>query len=238
MLSLLRNIRRSLLSRGATRRYMLYAFGEFILIVAGILVAMEINNWNEWRKDREKEKEALVQIRLNLFEDIQAYDQWTDQFHVPITNYLTFIADENYEMVSLDSFVIMINTYFSYQQIDAAYTGLRSEGSLSIIKNNDLRNNIIFYYESRAEQLQSYSQWQQQFVLKHIEGFILDQIPIGHNNTVLSIPVLTEHLQNSNLLSVINYQISALRLIDLNVKYNRQVANGLIELITKELGES
>jgi hypothetical protein len=47
---------------------MLYAIGEIALVVIGILIALQINNWNEWRNDRLKE----TQILLSLKEDFQA----------------------------------------------------------------------------------------------------------------------------------------------------------------------
>ena len=37
---------------GRVERYIFYAFGEIALVVIGILIALQINNWNEWRKDR------------------------------------------------------------------------------------------------------------------------------------------------------------------------------------------
>ena len=62
MVTLLRHFRRSLLNSGATRKYILYALGEFVLIVAGILVAMEINNWNNNRLERIQEENVVRAI--------------------------------------------------------------------------------------------------------------------------------------------------------------------------------
>tara|TARA_Y100000385_G_C13099534_1_gene643585 strand:- start:2936 stop:3121 length:186 start_codon:yes stop_codon:yes gene_type:complete len=53
MLTLLRKIRKSLIDSGSSRKYLLYAIGEIALVVIGILIALQINNWNESRKDRQ-----------------------------------------------------------------------------------------------------------------------------------------------------------------------------------------
>ena len=50
MLNFLRKIRRSLLESGSAGKYLLYAIGEIALVVIGILIALQINNWNEQRK--------------------------------------------------------------------------------------------------------------------------------------------------------------------------------------------
>ena len=59
MLRLFSNIRKSLINEGRTSRYVRYAVGEFLLIVAGILVALQIQNWNEERKQEQERRELI-----------------------------------------------------------------------------------------------------------------------------------------------------------------------------------
>ena len=51
-----RRIRQSLLAENKFSKYLLYAVGEILLVVIGILIALQINNWNEFNKERENEK--------------------------------------------------------------------------------------------------------------------------------------------------------------------------------------
>ncbi|MBO0341043.1 hypothetical protein J0654_05270 [Muricauda lutimaris] len=51
MIKFFRNIRKSLLNEGKTGKYLKYALGEILLVVIGILIALQINNWNENRKN-------------------------------------------------------------------------------------------------------------------------------------------------------------------------------------------
>jgi len=62
MHTFLRKIRKSLIESGGARKYMLYAIGEIALVVIGILIALQINNWNEWRKEGIKENKLLYDL--------------------------------------------------------------------------------------------------------------------------------------------------------------------------------
>ena len=63
MIKFFRKIRQSLLSENKISKYLLYAIGEILLVVIGILIALSINNWNQERKNKEK--------ILAIFEEIQ-----------------------------------------------------------------------------------------------------------------------------------------------------------------------
>ncbi len=70
MISFLRKIRKSALRENRFSRYLLYAIGEIALVVVGILIALQINTWNEQRKNRDAEEEYLTAIAEDLRSDI------------------------------------------------------------------------------------------------------------------------------------------------------------------------
>ena len=67
MIKFFRHIRQRLLSEGKTGKYFKYAIGEIILVVIGILIALQINNWNENRKNKVAEADYYCRI-LDDFE--------------------------------------------------------------------------------------------------------------------------------------------------------------------------
>lgn len=69
MLAFFRKIRRSFIESGSTQKYSLYAIGEIALLVIGILIALQINNWNEERKRNDSIKDHLYILHQNLVED-------------------------------------------------------------------------------------------------------------------------------------------------------------------------
>jgi len=66
MIKFFRKIRQNLLSEGKTGKYLKYAFGEIVLVMVGILLALQVNNWNELRK---KEK-AEIQLYHKIIADL------------------------------------------------------------------------------------------------------------------------------------------------------------------------
>ena len=74
MLGFLRRIRRSLIDQGHLKKYFIYAIGEIILVVAGILIALQINNWNEQRKSRTEAQQLLLVLKANSESNIRSLE--------------------------------------------------------------------------------------------------------------------------------------------------------------------
>ncbi|HCE53559.1 MAG TPA: hypothetical protein DER05_00565 [Lutibacter sp.] len=66
MIKLFRNIRQNLLNEGKTTKYFKYAIGEIVLVVIGILIALQINNWNQERQNRNINNRLLIKIENEL----------------------------------------------------------------------------------------------------------------------------------------------------------------------------
>lgn len=62
MINFLRRIRRDLMSENKTSVYLIYAVGEVILVVFGILIALQIDNWNENKRIRNTEQQYLLAL--------------------------------------------------------------------------------------------------------------------------------------------------------------------------------
>ncbi len=69
MIKFFRKIRQRLLSENKFSKYLIYAIGEIILVVIGILIALGINNWNENRKTDIRVKDSLVALKNDLSQD-------------------------------------------------------------------------------------------------------------------------------------------------------------------------
>jgi hypothetical protein len=74
MIKFFRRIRRALLAEGKTIQYIQYAIGEIVLVVVGILIAVQINNWNQNRIENNLLKEYLVKIKSHTLEDLRTLD--------------------------------------------------------------------------------------------------------------------------------------------------------------------
>ena len=72
MIKFFRQIRYNLMEQNKTSKYLKYAIGEIVLVVIGIMIALQINNWNQQRLENKEEQKAL----LNLKQDFE-YNQYT-----------------------------------------------------------------------------------------------------------------------------------------------------------------
>lgn len=74
MIKIFRKIRQKLLSENKFSKYLIYAIGEIILVVIGILIALQINNWNEKQKNETKTRLLFSEILQDIENDIKAID--------------------------------------------------------------------------------------------------------------------------------------------------------------------
>jgi len=75
MIKFFRKIRQNVLSEGNTGKYLKYAIGEIVLVVIGILIALQINNWNEERKLNNRINSVFTIIKSDLISDIETIDK-------------------------------------------------------------------------------------------------------------------------------------------------------------------
>jgi hypothetical protein len=68
MISFFRKIRQKLLSQNQITRYLVYALGEIFLVVIGILIALQVNNWNENRKALMISNQTIMNLKVELEE--------------------------------------------------------------------------------------------------------------------------------------------------------------------------
>lgn len=69
MINLFRNVRRKLLTEGGLGKYLLYAIGEILLVVIGILIALSVNNWNNSKINRQTELKVYEILKGQPYED-------------------------------------------------------------------------------------------------------------------------------------------------------------------------
>ena len=104
MIKLFRSVRKNLIERDNVRKYLAYALGEVLLVVIGILIALQINDWNEQQKLRKLEVSYYKNLRIDLVKDSVEYEfkRWNAQQNVAkLTNTLNFI-DSDYDITKTE----------------------------------------------------------------------------------------------------------------------------------------
>jgi len=82
MIKFFRHIRKDLMETGKTSKYIKYAFGEIVLVVIGILIALSINNWNQNRQNKQKVDKLLSKIQRDIATDIASLNNEIDFYYV------------------------------------------------------------------------------------------------------------------------------------------------------------
>jgi hypothetical protein len=167
MSKIFRKIRYTFIEKGKTGKYLKYAIGEIILVVIGILIALQINNWNELRKIQKTEINTLKELKIalniskvNLQQLVDNNSRW-QSYNIKIKDYL-----ENKKPYD-ESLDICFGTYFwsgKTQLTTAAYSQLKNEG-LDLITNQNLREGIIYIFEDYFGQIKNeHEQWEKDYL--------------------------------------------------------------------------
>ncbi|MBN3521004.1 hypothetical protein JYB62_13425 [Algoriphagus lutimaris] len=98
MISFFRKIRQKLFSQNRITRYLLYALGEIFLVVIGILIALQVNNWNEERNNFKKTEQLLIEIQKDLSNDYSEIGYSSDFYQLKDSLALLFLSDTVFDL--------------------------------------------------------------------------------------------------------------------------------------------
>ena len=159
MIKFFRKIRQRSLTENRFSKYLLYAIGEIILVVIGILIALQINNNNNYNAQRSLEREYLMslqtefEINLNkINESIQRNEKRIQAFDFLLTLFDKNVLDTVSNKFISQMFVPVFGEKTSYLPSTGVLNDIISSGKLNIILNKNLRQNLASH-ESSLNQL-------------------------------------------------------------------------------------
>ncbi|MCB0462680.1 MAG: DUF6090 family protein [Flavobacteriaceae bacterium] len=176
MIKFFRKIRYNLMEQNKTGKYLKYAIGEIILVVIGILIALQINNWNEARKSKVFETEILTQVQANLIKDKLTLQNIASNFQKAIESSNKILESKwsDQDKDSLKYWLADIIQFDRFQPLTNAYEVLKSKG-IDQIQNKQLRFLLGTYYDDEAKNTME--------SIKDIEEtFKVEWIPILRND--------------------------------------------------------
>ncbi len=136
MIKFFRSIRQKLVSENKFSKYLLYAIGEIVLVVIGILIALQINNWNEQRKDRTKETILLNQLREDYQANLmQLEEKMATREKIIISAVALLEAFDYPQRANRDSVIKKIAVIGNDPTFDPIQNDLNSSENLRLIRN-------------------------------------------------------------------------------------------------------
>ena len=213
MIKFFRSLRRKLLDGGNLKRYLLYAIGEVILVVIGILIALQLNNWNESRKETVIEVSILKELVSDLNSDLTSLNEDKQLNERAIhSNQLVhnFLVNSYAYHDSLDYHFgnIQYNTQFTVNT--GGFENLKSRG-FEIISNDSIRKAIIELQDRWYDYLFTIGHRNdvinfEQFSPKY-QKYFTNFNNVFIENTVSFTPLNYEELkENNEFLQLISYQ--------------------------------
>ncbi len=146
MLKFFRKIRQNLLKENHFSKYLLYAIGEILLVVIGILIAVQINNWNEARKEKIMERQILEAILDNLVEDKENLNHSIQCFEEAQRRIERLIVPSQISKDSIAFYYFRAYRFEPYIPIRAAFDRTISSGTFDLIQDKKLTQKIQRLY--------------------------------------------------------------------------------------------
>ena len=141
MIKLFRKIRYKFFSEAKFRKYLVYAVGEIVLVVLGILIALQINNWNEYRKERQKETELLLQIQTEYQSNLEQLDEKIRMRNDLIKSGLTLMEYQDFpNRRNEDSILAHLEATRIAPTFDPINDDIIGSGQIHLIQNKKLKN--------------------------------------------------------------------------------------------------
>ena len=154
MIKFFRKIRQKLLEQNRVSKYLLYAFGEIILVVIGILIALQINNWNEVRKDSIKERLLIDNLNIEFkdnLEDLDSVAKNIDTVIMALEQVFQLFGSKT-DTINADR----LNKLYSdalnspnWRPSQYLLNNLNASGSIAELKNQELK--LLLYKWSRLQ---------------------------------------------------------------------------------------
>ena len=161
MLQFFRKIRQKLLITGKTTKYVNYALGEIILVVIGILIALQINNWNEIRKERNKAFAFLSEFKKDIVSDTAQYNYVISEHEKNIKSEIILLKKIK---ISFDDIKNIANvfgaSYYSRKINNKTFQKIQNTGNSNLLGFEDLYDQLSNYYTETSRDLLYQCEWE------------------------------------------------------------------------------
>lgn len=208
MIKIFRKVRQRLLAENKFTKYFMYALGEIVLVVIGILIALQVNTYQGEKQNEKIEVDYLKGLVVELDQDIYDLKELDERDSAQINAYSMMLkAFDDLELRNTRKFVSAVgtaNTFYAFGGNDIVFDDMQSSGRINVIQSDKLRLSILKYYkesrmvtktqrEASIPQLQGLSEaafitnldinsYVERFLFDSSEGVELDQIDLTFFN--------------------------------------------------------
>ncbi len=238
MLRFLRHFRQRYLRERQLGRYLLYAFGEVLLVMVGILLALQVDNWNEERKERKVELELLQALRTDLVyarNEMDTVVRYNRNYLKAYRQIYDFIEEDRPYSPALDSAFAHLDVWAQPYLSKMTYETIQNRG-IDIIRNDSLKRHIVQVYNMEIKSVtDDMAQWEWSFNQNTTQQFMVQNIR-RELDTWLARPNDFEALKRND--AFLNFLSILINVRSDNIDYSMRTKSAiekLIEHIEEEL---
>jgi hypothetical protein len=238
MIKFFRKIRQRLLSENKFSKYFLYAIGEISLVVIGILIALQVNNWNEQKKLNIQEVKMLKEFRIDLTQalddlegnitDLQSCIKSNEIILNQITKKLSYNDSLDYHFAMLYPYIIFSANQTTYE--NAKQTGFH------LISNDSLKTTISNLY---GNLFKTYIESENNYLIKHFDNHLkpmfISEFTTFEYGTSMHPKNYSNFIENTEHQQIINFTIDACKNFIGVQTYLKSQVMSILELIDKEI---
>jgi hypothetical protein len=160
MIKFFRKIRQKLLAENKFSKYLLYAIGEIALVMIGILLALQVNNWNEEKKSIRTSKVLLEEIVEDLKTDTVAFNSAYNAVLKQIGNEEWVLAKRDYEINQVEQlWDCFSGWYYDYYINERTFQKIQSDANTRIIGFDSIFKKITNYYKVHNNRVKAHVKW-------------------------------------------------------------------------------
>lgn len=244
MIKFFRKIRQKLLTENKFSKYLLYAFGEIVLVMIGILLALQVNNWNE---ERQNQKEAH-KILLRLKTEFENHNKRIDPiilFHTKRLNAAKALKTQfkTSSELSADSLKVLfgkLQADWKYDPIKNIIESVISSGKIELIQNDSVKD-IVRYWDSTIKKYDELYSSQDEIFNTHILPILIENYPlleydgIYNSDFTANTHAIFSNLKNENLFFILEVDVKALVNWTIHIKEMQYDALSKIDLELKQM---
>ena len=197
MIKFFRHIRQNLISENKTGKYLKYAIGEIVLVVIGILIALQINNWNEQSKVKKSAEIQLSQLYQNISNHIILLKTLNKAVKTNLVS-CQKLSEQFQQIKPFDSLTTsyLIDNLFerNFYGNTSAYDKLNQSGDFSILPRT-LQSDITYYYNllNRVKEREEISNT---FIKKDLEPYYFDAYSIYNRKGSNLHPIISQYYKD------------------------------------------
>jgi uncharacterized membrane-anchored protein YhcB (DUF1043 family) len=148
MIKFFRHIRKSLISENKMSKYFKYAIGEIILVMIGILLALQVNNWNQNRIEKNEETEIIAKLHTEFQENKKNVEEFIEELNNEINSQIELmnligVSKEELYKHNLDSIFFSSFGAGEVAFADNTVKNIIQSGRLNVLKNEKISALLI-----------------------------------------------------------------------------------------------